>query len=105
VPKGYWIGHVTVTDPEGYRAYVAANARAFAKYGARFLVRGGRYESVEGMARQRHVVIEFPSYEAALACYRSPEYQEAMRLRLDAGEADLLVVEGYDGPQPDAPAG
>ena len=100
--KGYWVGHVTVTDPEAYKAYVAANAKAFSKYGARFLVRGGQYASVEGMARQRHVVIEFPSYEAALACYRSPEYQEALRLREPASEADIIVVEGYDGPQPGA---
>ena len=100
--KGYWVGHVTVTDPEAYKAYVAANAKAFAKYGARFLVRGGPYTSVEGMARQRHVVIEFPSYEAALACYRSPEYQEALRLREPVSEADMIVVEGYDGPQPGA---
>ena len=100
--KGYWVGHVTVTDPEAYKAYVAANAKAFSKYGARFLVRGGQYASVEGMARQRHVVIEFPSYEAALACYHSPEYQEALRLREPASEADLIVVEGYDGPQPGA---
>ena len=103
--KGYWIGHVTVTDPEAYKAYVAANARAFAKYGGRFLVRGGQYATLEGMTRQRHVVIEFPSYEAALACYRSPEYQEALRLRQAAGEADLMVVEGYDGPQPGEAAG
>ena len=100
--KGYWVGHVTVTDPEAYKAYVAANAKAFSKYGARFLVRGGQYASVEGMARQRHVVIEFPSYEAALACYHSPEYQEALRLREPASEADIIVVEGYDGPQPGA---
>ena len=100
--KGYWVGHVTVTDPEAYKAYVAANAKAFSKYGARFLVRGGQYASVEGMARQRHVVIEFPSYEAALACYHSPEYREALRLREPASEADLIVVEGYDGPQPGA---
>ena len=100
--KGYWVGHVTVTDPEAYKAYVAANAKAFSKYGARFLVRGGQYASVEGMARQRHVVIEFPSYEAALACYHSPEYQEALRLRELASEADIIVVEGYDGPQPGA---
>ncbi len=98
--KGYWIAHVTVTDPEAYKAYVAANAEAFAKYDARFLVRGGQYAAVEGMTRQRHVVIEFPSYEAALACYRSPEYAEALRLRTAAGEADILIVEGYDGPQP-----
>ena len=100
--KGYWVGHVTVTDPKAYKSYVAANERAFSKYGARFLVRGGQYASVEGMARQRHVVIEFPSYEAALACYHSPEYQEALRLRELASEADIIVVEGYDGPQPGA---
>jgi len=98
--KGYWIGRVDVTDPEEYKKYVAANGKAFAKYGARFLVRGGQFEAVEGKARTRNVVIEFPSYQAALACYRSPEYAEAMAYRRDASEADILVIEGYDGVQP-----
>jgi len=98
--KGYWIGRVDVTDPEEYKKYVAANGRAFAKYGARFLVRGGQFEAVEGKARSRNVVIEFPSYEIALSCYRSPEYAEAMAYRVDASEADILVIEGYDGAQP-----
>jgi uncharacterized protein (DUF1330 family) len=100
--KGYWIGRVDVTDPESYRKYVAANGVAFARYGARFLIRGGRFEVVEGAARSRNVVIEFPSYQAALDCYRSPEYAEAMALRLDASDADILVIEGYDGIQPGA---
>ena len=98
--KGYWIARVDVTDPEGYQKYVAANAVSFAKYGARFVIRGGRFEAVEGAARSRNVVLEFPSYQAALECYRSPEYAEAMALRLDASEADILIIEGYDGVQP-----
>ena len=100
--KGYWIGRVDVTDPEGYARYIAANGAVFAQYGARFLVRGGRFEAVEGAARERNVVIEFSSYQAALECYRSPEYAAVLALRLDAGVADILVIEGYDGVQPGA---
>ncbi|MCB0074375.1 MAG: DUF1330 domain-containing protein [Caldilineaceae bacterium] len=100
MPRGYWIGHVDVSDPERYRDYVAANAAAFARFGGRFLVRGGAFEAVEGTARSRHVVIEFPSYAAALACYRSPEYAAAMSHRLAASVGEIVVVEGYDGVQP-----
>jgi uncharacterized protein (DUF1330 family) len=95
--RGYWIAHIDIFDPEGYKPYQAANATAFGKYGARFLVRGGRSEVTEGRQRSRTVVVEFPSYEAALACYRSPEYQSAMALRKGKGETDLVVIEGYDG--------
>jgi len=96
--KGYWIAHVDVTDPDGYQAYMGADMAPLGKFGGRFLVRGGAYEVVEGRVRGRTVVLEFPSYEAALACYRSPEYQAAKRLRDRKGELDLIVVEGYDGP-------
>ena len=95
--KGYWIAHVDVTDPEGYKAYQAENGKAFGKYGGRFVVRGGRCEVTEGHQRSRNVVMEFQSYDAALACYRSPEYQAAKALRLGKGEIDLVVIEGYDG--------
>lgn len=98
--KGYWIGHVDVTNPEGYKAYLALNGRAFAKYGARFLVRGGAFEAVEGKARARNIVLEFPDYASALACYRSPEYAEALGHRLNNSVGEILVIEGYDGPQP-----
>jgi uncharacterized protein (DUF1330 family) len=97
--KGYWIGQVDVTDPEGYKAYIAANAAAFSKFGARFLVRGGVREVVEGQARARTVVLEFPSYQAARECYHSPEYQAAAALRQGKAEVDLIIVEGHDGPQ------
>ena len=98
--KGYWIAHVDVSDPEAYKAYVAANAVAFSKYGGRFLVRGGKSEVFEGKLRARHVVIEFDSYEKALACYRSPEYAAALKLRQTVSVGDFVVIEGYDGPQP-----
>lgn len=96
MPKGYWIGRVTVSDPANYPKYIEANRAPFEKYGARFLVRGGRYEAVEGKARERNVVIEFESYEKALACYRSPEYQAAVNLRQDCSEAEILVIEGVE---------
>lgn len=100
MPKGYWIARVDVADLDEYKKYVAANARAFAKYGAKFLVRAGTFEAQEGTSRSRNVVIEFPSYQVALDCYRSPEYQEALALRLPVSSVDLIVIEGYDGPQP-----
>jgi len=100
MPKGYWIARVDVSDPEKYKAYVAANARPFANYGARFVVRAGRFENPEGSHRARNVVIEFPSYQAAVDCWHSQEYQEVLKLRLGASTADLIIIEGYDGPQP-----
>ncbi|MFT4095785.1 MAG: DUF1330 domain-containing protein [Rhodoblastus sp.] len=98
--KGYWIGHVDVADPEAYKAYVQANAIAFSKYGAKFLVRGGQCEGPEGKLRSRHVVLEFESYETAVACYNSPEYQAAIKLRAPVSTGDIVIVEGYAGPQP-----
>jgi uncharacterized protein (DUF1330 family) len=92
--KGYWMVSVDVTAPESYPQYVAANRVAFEKYGARFLARGGRNEIVEGAAGARNVIIEFDSFEQALACYHSAEYQQALKLRLAAATASLVIVEG-----------
>jgi uncharacterized protein (DUF1330 family) len=100
MPKGYWIGRVDVADTEKYKAYVQANAVAFKKFGAKFLVRGGRFENPEGTSRSRNVVIEFPTYQAALDCWKSPEYQEALKLRVPVSTIDLVIIEGYDGSQP-----
>ena len=97
MPKGYWVAHVTVQDPEGYKQYVAANAIAFKKYGAKFLVRGGRNEVKSGTAKERHVILEFESYEKALACYASPEYKAAAQIRDRYSSADVIVIEGWDG--------
>jgi uncharacterized protein (DUF1330 family) len=98
--KGYWIGRVDVHNEDGYKAYVTGNAQVFRKYGARFLIRGGKFECPEGASRSRNVVIEFADYATALACYRSPEYQALIKLRQPHSVADILIVEGYDGPQP-----
>ena len=96
----YWIGRVEVTNMDEYKNYVALNGAAFSKYGARFLVRGGSFEVAEGGAKSRNVVIEFPSYEQAVACYHSPEYSAAIAARKNAAFADLIIINGYDGPQP-----
>jgi uncharacterized protein (DUF1330 family) len=95
--KGYWIAHVDVRDAAAYQKYREANAAPFAKYGARFLVRGGAHEVREGAARARSVVIEFPSYEAAKACYDSAEYQAAKALRDPVSDGDLVIAEGWEG--------
>ena len=100
MPKGYWIARLDVSDVDQYKQYVAANALPFARFGARFLVRAGAFEAPEGPSRSRNVVIEFPSHQVALACYRSAEYQAAKELRRFASEGELVIVEGYDGPQP-----
>ncbi len=100
MPKGYWIARVDVTDPEGYKEYVAANATAFHKYGARFVVRGGRFEAPEGASGARNVILEFKDYDTAVACYHSPEYAVAKALREGRAKVDLLIIEGYDGIQP-----
>ena len=97
MPKGYWIGRVDVHDLEEYKKYIAANAVAFEKFGARFLIRGGEFELREGQARSRNVVIEFPSYQAAKDCYNSPEYQEAKAFRTPVSEGDIIIIEGYEG--------
>jgi len=98
--KGYWIARVDVHNEEGYKAYAAANQAIFKKFGARYVVRAGKSESVEGAKRSRNVVIEFPDYATAQACYRSPEYQANIKVREPHASVDLVIVEGYDGPQP-----
>jgi uncharacterized protein (DUF1330 family) len=96
--KGYWIAHVNITNPERYKDYVAANAIAFKKYNARFLVRAGESVIAKGnLGGRRHVVIEFDSYATAKACHESPEYQAAARIRDEASMAELVIIEGYEG--------
>ncbi len=92
--KGYWIAHIDVTDAEKYPDYLAAARIAFDKYGAVFVVRGGRMQAAEGSARSRHVVIEFPTYEQALECYHSSDYQHAAKLRQAYATSELIIVEG-----------
>lgn len=92
--KGYWIARVDVRDAERYKDYVAAAKPAFEKYGANFLARGGAFQRLEGDVRSRNVVIEFPSLQAAVDCYHSPEYQIAAGIRHQCADAEMVVVEG-----------
>lgn len=94
--KGYWIGHVDIEDVQTYEKYKEANAIPFAEYGARFLIRGGAQVVKEGQSRARSVVIEFPSYQAALDCYDSASYQAAKAIRDPISTGDIMIVEGYD---------
>ena len=98
--KGYWIAHVEVNNEEAYKSYAVANLAIYKKFGAKYVVRSGKYESVEGNSRTRNVVIEFPDYATAVACYKSPEYQSNMKIRQASAITDLIIVEGYDDPQP-----
>ncbi len=92
--KGYWIAQNDVKDLEIYKKYLAGTGAVFEKYGAKFLARGGRHQAMQGNIRSRHVVIEFESFEKAVACFESPEYQEAAKYRLAAAEGDIVIVEG-----------
>src|SRR5262249_23442383 len=95
----------TVRYHDRYPQYLAAAQAAFAKYGARFLVRGGDFETMEGQSRERNVVVEFTDRAAALACYHSPEYKAARSLRQKYAEADFIIVEGAADDRKARPAG
>ncbi|WP_171168066.1 DUF1330 domain-containing protein [Ruegeria sp. HKCCA0370] len=88
-----WIAHVTVTDAEAYGKYAELAGPAIAKHGGTFIARAARYVQLEGKERPRNVVARFPSLEAAVECYNSVEYQEALSHARDASERELVVVE------------
>ncbi|AQS62863.1 hypothetical protein AGRHK599_LOCUS2899 [Rhizobium rhizogenes] len=92
--KGYWIARVDVNDSERYKDYVTTAKPAFERFGANFLARGGALTELEGTARARNVVIEFPSVQHAIDCYNSPEYQAAARIRQEVADAEMIIVEG-----------
>ena len=94
MPKGYWIARITVHNPERYKDYVTTATPAYKEFGAKFLVRGGQSNAVEGEGRPRNVVIEFDSYEKALACYNSPAYVAARAIRQEVADGELIIVEG-----------
>jgi len=94
MPKGYIIGHITVNDPDAYKEYVEKDTPILLGLGGKFVVRGGQSEVMEGSAEDRHVVIEFPSYQAALDAYNDPDYQEVAKIRHRTATSTILVVEG-----------
>jgi len=94
MPKGYIIGHVTLTDAAAYQEYVTRNSPIIASYGGRPLVRGGQSQSPEGPQFARHVVFEFDDYEKARALYNDPAYQDAAQIRRDNATSMIVLVEG-----------
>jgi uncharacterized protein (DUF1330 family) len=94
MPKAYWIVRVSISQPERYPDYLAAARSAFEKFGAKFVVRGGPFELMEGEARERNVVVEFADRETAMACYTSAEYQKAKAIRQQIAEADFIIADG-----------
>jgi uncharacterized protein (DUF1330 family) len=93
---GLWISHVEVTDPERYAAYVEKSSRIIPAHGGEFIVRGGRYQQMEGKEHPRNVVVRFATFEAALACYQSPEYQEIVGEAIAASNRSIVIVESND---------
>jgi uncharacterized protein (DUF1330 family) len=94
MPKAYWVVRVSVRDEQGYPEYLAAARPAFQKFGAKFIVRGGPFETREGSARDRNVVVEYKDLATATACYDSPEYQAAKVIRQKYSDADFIIIEG-----------
>ena len=96
--KGYWVVHVEVADAAAYQAYREKVGAALAEFGGRFLIRAGAQTVLEGAAKPRTVVIEFPSVQAATDCYHGDKYQALLKLRLSAATADLVIVGGWETP-------
>ena len=93
----YWIARSRITDPATYKKYTDQVPGIMKKYGGKVLARGGRYRIMAGPEDfQRHVVIEFETLEEAVACYQSPEYQEASVFRKAGGVVENVIVEGGD---------
>lgn len=95
MPKGYWIVHIRVTDPETYRRYADVAPGIVRDLGGTYTVDAGRGETVEGDASlDRHVVVEFPSYEIAVAAFRSDAYQSVVHLRQASADCLFTLAEG-----------
>ena len=94
----YWIARAKITDPAAYKKYTDRVPEIVSRYGGTILARGGRYRIMEGSEDfHRHVVIEFPTLEQAVACFESPEYQEASVFRrAGGGVVENVIVEGVD---------
>ena len=95
----YWLARCRIDDPVEYKKYTDLVPAIIAKFGGKVLARGGKYQVMEGPEKfTRHVVIEFPTMEQAVACHRSPEYQQAAAFRRadGVGEVEQVIVESGD---------
>lgn len=92
--KGYWIVRADITNLDKFKEYVARTPAVMEKFGGRFLAKAGKFEAVEGITRSRNTIIEFKSYQAALDCWSSNEYQDARQFREGGADLDIVVLEG-----------
>ena len=93
----YWIARARITDPAEYKKYTDRVPEILSRYGGKVLARGGRYQIMAGPEHfQRYVVIEFPTFEQGVACFESPEYQEASVFRKAGGEVETVIVQGVE---------
>ena len=94
----YWVARSKINDPVEYKKYTDLVPGIIAKFGGKVLARGGRFQIMEGPDKfQRFVVIEFPTFEQGVACFTSPEYDQAAAFRRKgAGEVETIMVEGGD---------
>ncbi len=90
----YWFSSADVVDEAALAEYAKLAKPAIEGHGGRYLARGGRHVTLEGREQQRHVILEFDSFEAAQACYDSPEYQAALVFAKKAVVRDVVIVEG-----------
>jgi len=96
--KAYWVARANILDPVDYKKYTDQVPGIIAKFGGKVLARGGKSKILEGTDKfHRFIVIEFPSFDQAVACHDSPEYTSAAAHRRNgAGENDLVIVEEGD---------
>ena len=91
----YLVVDIEVTDPVRFEEYKKLAPVAIGKYGGRYLIRGGAYETIEGDWKpQRLTMVEFESMDKAKAFYASPEYRRAIQARAGAAKMNMLLVQG-----------
>jgi uncharacterized protein (DUF1330 family) len=97
----YWVARSKINDPVEYKKYTDLVPGIIAKYGGKVLARGGRFRIMEGPDKfHRFIVIEFPTFDQGVACFTSPEYDQAAAFRrAGAGEVETVIVEGGDAPR------
>jgi uncharacterized protein (DUF1330 family) len=97
VLPGYVVAEVDVTNPEAFKEYAEKTPGTIAKYGGHYMIRGGKFDSVEGDAPKRFVVIQFDSVEKAKAWEDSPEYNAIKPIRHSSAKSRVFIIEGYAG--------
>jgi uncharacterized protein (DUF1330 family) len=96
----YWIARSKITDPAKYKQYTDRVPDILKRYGGKVLARGGRFQIMAGPDTfHRFVAVEFPTFDQAVACYQSPEYQDASVFRDQGGVVETVIVEGGEAPQ------